>query len=417
MGQFYYLPGTKANHLAHTRAVVTPTPAQDSLFPKAHLSDGRVDRFFRFGSTASQYDLAVTLDRILNGNLDTWASGTPTSWTKTIVAGDPTITEEVTLVRSGSAAKYTGDSGDDEAELTQDFDVVAGERLRIDGWMRGDATIPARARLFNRQTGKYLQSNGTWGAAADLFTETPATYANKVLSFAVETFAETQVRDMQLRLRLWATGNGAAYWDDWFVFPRCDLFALFGHNLSRGWTVQIRADAGATLLDTMTVRRQSFFRKLSALENRRDYTIRLIPDTSLANFAPQLTELVIGSAVSLIRKPGVRSDLGRSETWPAINVAGQNGPIGSFRLVDEAHIQPFVLEFMGPRTNLDDFIENVWAFTKGGHEPIVFVPEDTSTDVFLGKLSPELSVNRLLDSVDLWVYSVDFEHLPYGFTL
>lgn len=417
MGDFLYLPGTLGNHIAHARSVVTPTPAQDALFPKGHLSDGRVDRFFKWGSTAAQYDIAVSLDRILNGNLNAWTTGTPDNWTKTIVAGDPTITEEGVIVRSGSAAKYTGDSGDDEAELTQDFDVVAGERLRIDGWMRGDATIPARARLLNRQTGKYLQSGGTWGAAADLFTETPAAYANKTLSFTVESFAETQIRDMQLRLRLYATGSGAAYWDDWFIFPRCDLFALFGHNLSRGWTVQIRADSGATLLDTMTVRRQSFFKKLPALENRRDYTFRLIPDTNLANFAPQVTEASIGSSVSLLRKPGVRSDLGRSESWPAINVAGQNGSIGSFLLADEAHIQPFTLEFMGPRTNLDDFIENIWALTKGGHEPILFVPEDTSTDVFLGKLSTDMPVSRLLESVDLWVYSVEFEHLPYGFTL
>lgn len=424
MGAFLYLPGTLANQAAHGRTVITPTPAEDALFPKAHLVDGRADRLFKFGSTASQYDILMTLDRILNGNLDAWTSGSPDSWTKTIKAGDPTIVETTVAgeVVTGSAAKFSSDTTDDEAELTQDFNAVAGESLRVTGSMRGDGTQDARAQIINLTLGKYLKSDGTWTTTAtDLFTETGSSHAAKSLNFSVESYPIAQIRDMVIRLRLYAKGIAAAahtaFWDDWFIFPAVDLFAILGHNITPGWTVQIRADASAVLIDTMTVKKRAFFKKLASVERRRNLTFRLIPNTALTNFAPQLTEAVIGNATTLTRKPGFSQQMERSERWPRIAPRGVTGELGSFLLADEAHIDPFVIEFFGPRSELDELLEKIWAFTRGGHEPIVFVPEDSLADVFMGKLSELLSVRRRLDSVDLWVYSVEFEHLPYQTTL
>jgi hypothetical protein len=415
MGVFLYLPGLKANQAAHDRAVLTPTPAADVLFPIDRLKDGRLDRIFKFGSTAANYQIKIETDRILNGNLNAWASGAPTSWTKVIDVGNPTLTETTTggEIRSGSAAEYTGNSADDVASVRQDFLARAGEPLYIDGWMRGNGTIPARCRLLNRTTGKYLLSGGTWGAAADLFTETGTTYANKTLAFTVESFATRQIRDVELRLILYGQGSGSAYWDDWFVFPRLDFFAVFGHNINAGWTAEVK-DSALSLIDTMTIQRRAFYKKLSAYSDRRVHNIVLTPssDVHATNFAPQVTEVVAGAVTTLGRNP--MSGLGRSELWPRVEVRGVSGSIGSILTGDEAHIEPFTLDFRGSRSHLDEFLENVWSYTRGGFEPVAFVPDDALSDVFCGKLREVASVRR---EANLWTYSAEFEHLPYQFTL
>lgn len=420
MGVFLYLPGLLANQLAHGRAILTATPAADVLFPVDRLKDGRLDRICKFGATSANYQIKIETDRILNGNLDTWAGGSPTNWTKVIDVGNPTITETTTAgeFRSGSAAEYTGDSGDDAASLRQDFDALAGEPLKIDGWMRGNGTIPARARLVNRTTGKYLQSDGTWGAAADLFTETGTAYVNKTLAFTLESFAVRQIREVELRLILWASGSGSAYWDDWFIFPRIDFFSVFGHNINAGWTAEIK-DSALSLIDTMTIKRRAFFKKLSAFSDRRVHNIVLTPnsDAQFKNFAPQIAEIQAGAVTTLARNPGFSQEMGRPERWPNIEVRGITGSAGSFLLSDESHVAPFTIEFEGPRSDLDEFLERIWASTRGGHEPMTFVPEDSFSDVFYGKLSSELSVRRVLDAYpDRWVYAVEFEHLPYQLT-
>lgn len=425
MGLFLYLPGLEANQLAHGRAVITPTPAADALFPVDRLYDGRLDRAFRFGSTAASYVVKIETGRILNGNLDAWTSQTPDNWTKVIRAGNPTIVKTTVgaEVRSGSAAKYSGDSGDDDAAIIQDFDVVAGEPLRIDGWMRGDGSLSARTRLMNRQTGKYLQPAGTWGSATDLFTRSGTSYQNKVLSFNVETFAASQLRDMTLRLINHAQGSGTAFWDDWFVFPRINFFAVLGHNINAGWTAEVK-DSALSLVDTMTIKRRAFFRQLSSESVRSIHNVVLTPpsDTELENFAPSLTEILAGTAITLNHNPGFSQEMGRGERWPRIDVQGLNGSIGSFLVADHPHVDPFTVEFMGTRADLDQFLETIWEHTRGGHEPIAFMPGDdesvaASGDIFYGKLREVASIRRRIDSHDLWVYSVEFAHLPYHLTV
>lgn len=421
---FLYVPGSFANTIAHPKTVITPTPAESASFPVSRIGDGRLDRVFRFGSSSATYTINVFGDRNTNGGLETWSGGVPLGWTKKIVAGNPVIQEETTIIHGGaSSAEYIGDSGDDEAELYQDFDAFAGELLRLDVWLRGNGTFPARVSVLDMTTGKALTNTNTWSTVSqDVTSGSSTSFVQTSLSFNVESYAASGIWNHTLRFRLRAIGSGTCYWDDCFIFAPQRFFAILGHNLTKGWVAEILDNAGPTLIETMTIRNRAFFHRLASVSNRRAHNIRFTAPDFWAGVAPsdfpipRIGEVVMGNALTLGKGPTVHSDLDRSESWPRIDIRGPFGHLGSVKTKTDPHIAPFTIAFRGQRTDLDEALEVLWQATQGGSEPLVFVPDDGPIgggDVFMGRIMDRFTAARV-DHPDVWEYGVEFEHLPYA---
>lgn len=421
MGSTLYIPGLVGNKAAHERAVITPVPVADSIFPASRLYDGRLDLAFLFGSTTTPYDISVVLDRILGGDFEgTWVNDTPPEWEKNILGGNPTITEENTIVQSGTkAVHYSGDSTDDAANLIQKFSAKAGELLVITGGMRGDGgSNPARARVINRTTGKYLTFPGaTWTSTPTiLFSETGTSYVTKSMSFFVEDYVTTQKWNHEIELQLEGVNIADLYWDDWFIFPGVDLFAIFGHNINPPWGASIRSTT--TEIDTFTIKQTAFYKKI-APDAKREWIIRLTPPVDATNFPPKITELFIGFSSSMPFSTGGKDAIGSrnlviNETWPQVKVQGLHGRLGSFLLADHPSAN-LPMTFIGTLDALKGFKNNIWIPTRGGDEPVLIIPNSSEPNVYYGNIQEVLPIRDIGGGNFEW--NTELEGLPYGLTI
>lgn len=223
---------------------------ENTDYPKSRLGDGQPDKDFRYLSAASSVlartdgnvitDAAGTVDE---GKFDTWSGGMAVGWTKGI-SGTGTITQENTIVRSGSAIRLEpGGSGTSEA--TRIVKVKAGWSYHLQSWMRGGSSSGvSRAEVQLLETKHYLTSGGLWQAAAVDWTSENNTgaYIQKDKTFTIPGFAAVGWKDeVSLRLRYYNTvPNGLAYVEDVALWPSAlDLLSMHGHNWDAGIDMQL----------------------------------------------------------------------------------------------------------------------------------------------------------------------------------
>lgn len=292
---FYIVAGAKLNHLSRASVPPTVTPGVDALYPKTNLYDDRPVVPMKFSAASTDAQIVADLNHIINGDFETVPvspATTPPGWT----ASAGTFTRDTAIFLNGVASgKLVHTSA---TNVYQDYVVRSGEARKSE-WSiyGGGGAIAAAIRLQNKDTGKYLRTDGTWGAAQDLLSQTAASWVSAVKQYTVEAVSETLTDLTTLRVYVTLSASGTIQFEDIYDYPATDLCAVFGHNIGKILTPQF--SIGATNL-TLVPRHPSFYGRLSAPLYQRYATLNLLgtPYT-----VPWIGELVFAQTVTLSRTP------------------------------------------------------------------------------------------------------------------
>src|SRR5262245_51681769 len=241
----------RARILAHAIG----NPGCDPLFPETFLYDGRPALPAKF---LDAVNLIVDLAAYGNGDFETWPSSSQAEgWTFDALGGSGTLakTSVAGEFHSGAfAAKITG--GTNGAVLSREFSARAGEKRKLDAWLKGNGVNAdgITARLVNTATGRWLNSVGAWvGTAADALSQLGGSYAQKTLNYQVESLGRCGGRGVvTLRLEIRAISGVTVFVDDTDDWPAADLLSFHGliceGKAEPTWTV---ADDGTSWADAV----------------------------------------------------------------------------------------------------------------------------------------------------------------------
>lgn len=393
MGNILTLSGLRYNVL-QTGTVTVST--EDALYPKSRLYDDRPIQPFKTTDTSNE-TIDIDGNRIVNGDLDDWSAGAPVGWS---VLG--TITEEVAIVRSGSAVRITGGS---IFGIYQDFTVKSGERVVLNGWRRITAAGQGEflGTLLNLDTGHYWDG-AAWqtGAPAFLTDTTNTSYTQfGPTALTVEPFSVVGRDTCTLRLMLQnidSTATDYVYVDDWFLWPSIDFCAIFGNNI--GASVQVRIERGATsALGTteglMTVAKPSFYSSFATVRDDRFWQIEFVGD----NLTPLvLGEVVLGKATTLTRRMTGEGYTIEDvfDTIAAVTETGDHMAVS--RSEDPRTNLSMEFKFTGTSadTDLDQQRAELFKRCHGDARSVVIVPDSARPEVVMGKVNREFGVRRFL---------------------
>lgn len=158
-------------------------------------------------------------ETLANGGLESWSAGVPSSWSKVTSGG--AVTEDTTAPRAGSSAAKVEHTGAGAVYMYQDVaaGLLPGRVYEIGFWARhvsGPISGSPRIRIWNMDEDRYLDLDGTWGAAASA--------KNAVLGGCIETgrwefFAVRFTVDASFnahdtfRVQLWANSDESSQVD------------------------------------------------------------------------------------------------------------------------------------------------------------------------------------------------------------
>jgi hypothetical protein len=407
MASTRYLVGRYANHLTRLPPGNITVSSAHSDYPKDGLFDGRSVRPWRAAAAGTTYEY-VTVDLNLNDNpgLETWVGGAPAGWGKaTLGTGTVTETTAAGQAVSGSAARLGGGS-DGVAMLVRAFTAVSGEYLTLRGSMRGDGSVPARARVYNPKTKNYLQPGGaSWGRApADLFIEYGASHVAKRADFTVEPYSVTQSDTTLLRVELIVFGNGFGYFDDWTWFPHVDFCGVFGHNLPADLTANYtfnRSDDGyvthEAFVDQMHAHQPSFYTVLPARLSSRWIRFLAFGGAGEGGFvdAPGIGELVFGQTKTFSRGPDHASRLPHELTADRAQVRAETGAGDEYVFSRSSRERRTLrLPYSGSDAFIANFLDEIHHRSENGEHPLVIVRDESLPDVILGRVEEHYSVKR-----------------------
>ncbi len=295
------LTGQRYNVLPYIEEVAVSD--EDSEFPKENLHSGRPSRKFKAGSNSADRYVRWKANKALNGSFETSTlDGFTSSLTGTASAVQTTTGGEFDATDGGTkAAKLTGGSG--VAELYRDYTLRSGRRIQINAMLRGNTTSTARLRVLNRNTGKYLHSDGTWGASADLFTESGTSFVAKTLNAQLEDYLTCQEGEVTIRIICRVEEASFGCFDAIQIIPAINFLGIFGSNLSKvvipTWQYDEDSAFGSpTTIATPTLYRPAFYSYQSSPVYKLHQRL-LISGTNLAT--PIVGELVVGYAETLRR--------------------------------------------------------------------------------------------------------------------
>jgi hypothetical protein len=384
---------------AYARGILTFAGAANSLYPASRLYDWDPSKEARFN--AASLDDMITLDGSIitnaartvdEGKLNGWTGAGPDGWTKS-VSGTGAVSQESTVVRSGSSARIEpGSSG--TAAFYRDFTVRSGQPMSVEAWLRGGAgSGVARAEVQIRETGHYLTSAGAWQVAqADWATESgTGAFAQKTRTFTVEGYSTTRHDTVTLRVRFYVTVvSGTAYVEDVALWPAIDTLVICGHNIDAVITVQLRSDTDGTfsanevLEATLTQHVPSFYVVLVAPVYRRYWRIRFAgTNTSAYRFG----EAILGASTAplemfeapILWRPSwdrrwTKTDSGKRFGYKRSKLK-RRYPTFSFHYVSQA---------------LYDDAMAIWDRAEGGTYPVVVIPDTNRPEVIHGFIPDEL---------------------------
>lgn len=392
---FKILAGPLLN--AVTRAAVEPamTPAPLSHWPASGLRDGRASSPAFFGSVANDATIDVDLNEIPGGDFET--AGDETHWT---VLGTGALSREAGAAKDGSfGLRLTPVTSYALAVL--DVVVRAGEELHFKGSVKGTVS---KLYIRNRQTGKFLQSGGTWAApsvddgditnAGTPLASSTGSWASADLAFTVENLATCQRDTVTLRVYLY-TSSGALDADSIFLWPKVNWCSVHGHNVSPFVTptLQSSSDGAAwTTRETMTLRPDSFYVAASSLYDYRYWRLLLdgYPDSSELTY---LGEWVLGQAYSPARKPSYGGAITFLERQNRLGTAGGDEWVYQYG----ARPQRSLSLAFGFRNDAEyvEFRDVFFRGSRGGANHLVIAPIDLDDSVvILGRIRESVTVAK-----------------------
>jgi hypothetical protein len=405
-----HLSGLEANIITGAESI-TPT-SENTSFPSSYLRDGLISRSFKMNAAAADDVVDIDLNRVLNGDFETYpvTPGAPTSWTDRST-GDGALAKETTIKNGGAnSLKLTTTTG--EAIATQDVTVKAGWVMSMNGALYEASSGTVRLRVRNLETGNYLTSSQTWQAAAtDWHTETAAAWDEKGPStFTVEAYSVGLRAEYTLRVEARITDASAtAYVDDVYMWPHWDFAAVFGHNLGGMITTKAQSDdnaafSSATDQITFTTARPHFYGEPSATVTERYLRFEF----GGTNHTPiAITELVAGQIVT--GQTPLLDSFGGGASMANTSVESQASQIFRTGLGDNPR-EDITLAFTMTQAQYDTYRQTLLLATKYGQEPVVLVPDDSSSDIYHVLPDPEVT----------WVQArtaerrFDFEHSFHG---
>lgn len=399
------LSGDGYNVLA-TGESVSVSPSADSLFPAANVKDGRPDSALRFGTTSTDTTVTVDGNRLRNGTLDTWVGGVPQNWA--LVAGTTRVTQATSSgeVRSGSAAKISGEGA--AGAIRADTTARSDESLVLDAWARVNVpTMLAIVIIQNRLTGRWLDTTSTWTDTFTFCATTDSTdYVNIRQSFDVEGWDECGERDgVTLRVTLLSAASTAAdyaLFDDVTIYPTVDFASIHGHNIFGNSTVRLRSSndnfastSGATNRATFSVGHPAFYAVLSSAVGERYWQVQITPPASVdQDETTWIGEVVIGKARELSRQFNYGSTLDLVQD--VIGSRTISGSQHAFRINQRARR---VLGMTFDYFTSGEYLEGrrAWERAAGNVNPVVIVPSTCEDVVLHGKLEATFGTTRSLE--------------------
>lgn len=314
--------GTESNAYVDEDTRLSSSPDMPAPYLVANVHDGFPSQMARFGSDLASSTLTLYLQQLKAGELDDWTAGAPDEWTE-VVGGAGTVVEDAAIKVAGSSAKCSCTAAvGTYGSFYQHVSVRPGEQSRVSVNLRGDAAGGGDSALFsviNLNTGKYLQSDGSWASSGTLWTRNVAAFAENVLDFTVESFAACNYEQwVQLRILCSSIVSTGAARDAWFdrirLFPLVNFASIHGHNLGgAGKTVQLRGSTDGfvgsdDLIATLTNASPTMFAKHATMQTYRDYRVQIDgaqDSTLLGN--KYFGEVVLGQAGTLSQNPKMGS--------------------------------------------------------------------------------------------------------------
>jgi hypothetical protein len=160
------------------------------------------------------------VNELQNTSFEDGAGSAFTGWTVDAVGGGTVAAvtlppDASSTVQSGLRAVRLQGGASGTASVSQDVVVLAGETFVFTGYMQGDGTSFARARVQSLATSKYW-TGSTWSAVpTDAASEDSATYVQRTITLVAEDAATVGAPTVSLRLILYSDQAGPAYVDDW----------------------------------------------------------------------------------------------------------------------------------------------------------------------------------------------------------
>lgn len=397
MAGSFYIAGLAGNGIVQAETL-TPTPAEDSLFPVTNLQ-GQALPFqpFKHGSAAASSEVVIDLSAVDNGGFEADGDGDdPTDWT--IVSGTPSVSN--TQQNSGSVSLRLNADGE---AASQDLLAIPGNTYTFEVALYGDGTNDINVYVIDLRTGKYRTSGGAWSLTKTaIATRSTGSWATTSVSVPIEERALNAVGGTTIRILAEKSGAGTAYLDDVRWYPNTDTLAIVDHNVPDGFTVEIHSStdnfsASDTTESTMTVRAGRMYDVFTTSPISRRW-LKLIV-TELPFEAIRYGQLIVGEKVAMGRSVEVRYPLGYGllqtpDESRAVPVALAESPTidGSFSVGDTKS---------GYETNLT----KLWGASKYGVEPVLLVPDDSRPELIYGRVSARFEP------------SLGFEKVPYELSI
>lgn len=397
------LAGEGANALRG--ATFSSSPAADTLFPfSTGVADGDPGTIGAFGSLTTDPMVWADIDLFAGtGGYEVFSGSSPLGWNEAD-SGTGDVTQESTIIHSGSfAARFSAGSG--LASIYRDALLRAGQAVFYSLAMRGDAGV-GRVKLTvrNLHSGNYMNS-GAWGAMAnDAENQSGTSYVLHPLSFNIESVAACGgiVRPyVRFELRNDNTTT-LSFADSFYLVPQITFCSIHGHNIDPRSVVELRGStdnfsSSDVLIATLTPRQPGFYATFAA-QTYRYYRLKFV-GTNTGSGIIYVGEWWLGNPLTLQQPPDFPINVpmrdaqvrGASTPWGGVYSVGV-GPAGrpsrglelSFRQHSDAAVT--------------EFIEEIYLRSSGGF-PLVVVPDTNKPDVYLGKIPPDVQLQRTFLSV------------------
>lgn len=421
-----YLVGEYFNILNGAESVAGSS--EHSLRPASRLYNGLPGKAFQFNAAAADDTIDIDANRILNGDMEDWSSGTvdtpPDNWNLGTIANEPdSVDREGTIKNEGTySCKLTTAGGTDEF-IYQDITVLSGWYMSIHGdCFTSDGAWGAHIRCQNLHTGQWLTSLGEWQSSKTAFVSDSTGSgweSSGTITFMVEPYSTTMRDACTLRIYCAKEGGGAGdfgYFDDVACWPHVNFASIHGHNLGSMITPKLQSDTDSAygsvdLLATMTVSRPSFFEKLGDRVTDRFYRI-LNEGTNFE--AIKNGELVLAQYQTLTGTVLATSSPTTDYTQNQSRTVMPSGEIYARKLSDDKS-RSKRFGYFAESTVMQAEIHEIYERSNHGVDPIVFVPVDTGSVALYGKLAKP--VLRETKKYQHYFYDLEIIESPFALSV
>ena len=304
----YLTVGQYGNHLSRPNVTVTMSPLADTKFPALGLYDGTVAKYSQFRDLTANPKVIVDLCLVKNPGFESGLLG----WKR---FGGDVVADTAQFYTGAKSCRVPGSPN----QVYQDAIAISGERLRL-GWAtRGHVSGGSTAMaLQDNLTGKWLQSDFTWGASIYLHGSNATTaWAPGSATFTVEAFSSTLRHLTSLRISGRGAGSNGGWIDDITLVPATNWCSVHGVGITANLVPTLYSDddsafGSATLQATLTPQPLTFGASITSfLERYLKFQL-----TGTPKFKPWIGELVLAQAREI---PSARYESELSYEFPAPN--------------------------------------------------------------------------------------------------